>query len=282
MTTDICGKGYVSAFCVPTHYIDDMYIGINKPSTFFTEVGHISARCAFRRAGSSRPKFNLSRQMSPPSSTAWTISLRNGGCLFPSLGSGRSSIRMPTFPPRASECGRTLFESPQATKHHRRVPTMPQRYQMLSLYAEGLTLTGVFKVLGLGDADYVEVSAFCFRAGRRLRAPEDDRRLWFCNKLARRFLEGFLRVWIRCRALSCYKSLLVSAPASGHELDRCEIPRRVEGMHRFTLSRRLHRVSSSTGPTSVTVVYYIVCIGARRALRIRSYSETCTTKFSLA
>lgn len=63
---DICGKGYVSALYVPPHHIDnDIYIGINKSSTFFTEAGRKSARCAFRRACSSRPKFNLSRQMSP-------------------------------------------------------------------------------------------------------------------------------------------------------------------------------------------------------------------------
>lgn len=46
---------------------------------------------------------------------------------------------------------------------------MPKRYHMLHLYAKDVTLTGVFKVLGLGDADSVEAFAFCFRAGPGMR-----------------------------------------------------------------------------------------------------------------
>lgn len=112
MTTDICGKGYVSAFCVPPHHIDDIYIGINKPSTFFTEAGRKSVARAFRRAGSSRPKFVKCRRRHRLLGQSASATEAVFSHHWVRAGRQHVCLRFLLEPP--SLAGRTLFESPQA------------------------------------------------------------------------------------------------------------------------------------------------------------------------
>lgn len=116
MTMDICGAGYVSAFYVPPHYIDDLY---RQQQAFdFVHQGRAQV-CSLHF-----PSRMLKPSEVRPESSNVAVAIdpfdsqpSNGGRLFPSPGSGRSSICMPTFLSGAS--GRTPPKTLQTTKYQR-------------------------------------------------------------------------------------------------------------------------------------------------------------------